>query len=73
MKKNGLTAAAVLCLTAAFAGPSKMLDLPYVFNGGFNGALVESELKNEAARRRLMHQLPLNKEDWNPAELREKI
>ena len=73
MKKNGLTAAAVLCLTAAFAGPSKMLVLPYVFNGGFNGALVESELKNEAARRRLMHQLPLNKEDWNPAELREKI
>ena len=50
-----------------------MLDIPDVFNSGFNGALVESELKNEAARRRLMHQLPLNKEDWNPAELREKI
>ncbi|MBE6357486.1 MAG: hypothetical protein E7058_10340 [Lentisphaerae bacterium] len=50
-----------------------MLDIPDVFNGGFNGSLVESELKNEAAKRRLMHQLPFNLNEWDPAALREKI
>ncbi|MBE6357077.1 MAG: hypothetical protein E7058_08210, partial [Lentisphaerae bacterium] len=73
MKKMFLAASAALSLASAWAAPSKMLDLPFVFNGGFNGTLVESELKNEAARRRLMHQLPFDKKDWKPAELREKI
>ena len=50
-----------------------MLDIPDVFNSGFNGALVESELKNEAARRRLMHQIPFDLAEWDPAGLREKI
>lgn len=73
MKKMVFAASAVLSLASLFARPAKMLDLPSVFNGGFNGTLVESELKNEAARRRIMHQLPFNKNEWNPAELREKI
>ena len=50
-----------------------MLDIPDVFNSGFNGTLVESELKNEAARRRLMHQIPFNLDEWDPNALREKI
>ena len=73
MKKLGLLTITGLFICSLTAKPAKMLDLPYVFNGGFNGTLVESELKNEAARRRIMHQLPLYKDEWKPAELREKI
>lgn len=50
-----------------------MLELPNVFNGGFNGTLAESELKNQAARFHRLRQLPFTKEEWKPAELRAKI
>ncbi len=50
-----------------------MIELPDVFNGGFNGTLAESELRNEAARMRRMHQLPFTLEEWKPGELRARI
>ena len=50
-----------------------MIELPDVFHEGFNGMLAESELKNQAARFRRLHQLPFTKEEWKPAELRAKI
>ena len=64
-------------LTAAMltvsAQDSRMLDIPAVFYSGFNGTLVESELKNAAARARMMHQLPIHKSEWKPEALRSKI
>ena len=50
-----------------------MIELPDVFNGGFNGTLAESELRSEAARMRRMHQLPFTLEEWKPRELRARI
>ena len=50
-----------------------MIELPDVFHEGFNGTLAESELKNQAARFRRLHQLPFTKEEWKPDELRAKI
>ena len=43
-----------------------MIELPDVFHEGFNGTLAESELKNQAARFRRLHQLPFTKEEWKP-------
>ncbi|MBO5792733.1 MAG: acetylxylan esterase [Lentisphaeria bacterium] len=50
-----------------------MIDLPNVFNGGFKGDLVESELRRAALKKDRMHQVPFSLEDWNPGELRRKI
>ncbi len=50
-----------------------MIELPDVFNGGFNGNLAEAELKNQAVRYSRLHQLPFTLADWKPEELRAKI
>ena len=51
----------------------KMIELPSVFNGGFNGNLVETELKNAAYRLQRLKQVPHTLSEWNPQLLREKI
>lgn len=50
-----------------------MIELPSVFNGGFNGTLAESELKNTAFRLQRLRQVPHTLEEWDPAALRQKI
>ena len=50
-----------------------MIELPSVFNGGFNGTLAESELKNAAFRFQRLRQVPFSLEEWHPEELRSKI
>ena len=50
-----------------------MIELPPVFNGGFSGTLAESELKNAAYRLQRLRQVPFTLDEWNPAELRQKI
>ena len=50
-----------------------MIDLPNVFNGGFRGDLVERELRNAALKKERMHQVPFEKEEWDPQALRQKI
>lgn len=51
----------------------KMIELPFVFNGGFNGSLAESELKNAALRLQRLRQVPHTLEEWDPEALRQKI
>ena len=50
-----------------------MIELPSVFNGGFNGTLAESELKNAAYRLQRLRQVPFTLDEWDPRELRRKI
>lgn len=50
-----------------------MIELPSVFNGGFNGTLAESELKNAAFRLQRLRQVPFTLDEWDPAALRKKI
>ncbi len=50
-----------------------MIELPFVFNGGFNGSLAESELKNAASRLQRLRQVPHTLEEWDPETLRKKI
>ena len=50
-----------------------MINLPNVFNGGFNGDLVEAEMRTAALRKERLRQLPFELENWNPQALREKL
>ena len=70
---SAIVLAGLLGTAAAEKKGKKMIELPDVFNGGFNGTLAESELRNEAARMRRMHQLPFTLEEWKPGELRARI
>ena len=50
-----------------------MIELPNVFNGGFPGTLVESELRTTALKKERMHQVPFTLDEWEPQQLRSRI
>ena len=49
-----------------------MIELPNVFNGGFPGTLVESELRTTALKKERMHQVPFTLDEWEPQQLRSR-